>query len=974
MGFSVDNYRPFQATDARLPLSLQQYFIFMSMRPKNILVLLALLAGMAAQAQVNIATVGTPYTQDFNTLANTGTANTALPTGWLLAESGTGANTSYAADNGGMATGNTYSYGASGNTERAFGGLQSGAVVPTLGVGFVNNSGSTITTLTIAYTGEQWRAGLANRTVADTLNFQYSLDATGLTSGTWTDENNLDFFSPTLNVAAGALDGNAAANRTAKNFTITGLNIPNGASFYLRWTDFNIASSDDGLGIDDLTVTFNGAVTPPCTEPTAQPASFGVTSPTQTSLTVSFSPTVPPADEYLVVRSTSPTLSANPADGVTYSVGQALGGGTVISYGTNTVIVDAGLTPNTTYYYFAFAYNSENCTGGPNYLVTAPATGNNTTLPLQPCLPPLLAPFNLSLTPGSISVSGFFNPSPSNRHLVVMSTSPTLSANPVDGVIYSVGQSLGGATVVAWNSNLNGNFFVSGLNPSTTYYFFVFAASGDCGGEPVYLTTSFATASTTTTNGSGGIPPNYYASAAGLTCQPLKTALKNIISSGTQVLSYTPGLWNLYYYSDVRRNDANTANIVWDMYSDLPTGSIYYNGTPEIQYTLGTDQCGSYSNEGDCYNREHSFPQGWFNSTSPMVSDAHHVFATDGKVNGIRGNFPYGEVNKANTGSSQYYKSKNESYRGTPAATMGYGGLAVFEPRDEYKGDFARAQLYMAVRYEDQINGWYSNADANEVLLSPTDEPDAAKRKLQVYDDWHIRLLYKWHLQDPVSQKEIDRNNVIYYQDVTDGGGTRRQGNRNPFVDHPEYVALIWQCTNAVPVTLIDFTAAKYGNGVVLQWQATRESNFKQYEIERSADGVNFAKIGTVGGQNLFNYQFTDAQLPAVKAVYYRLKLVDTDGKFVYSKTLAIRLNGLGGAFVYPNPTSGQFTLQLQNPLAEAAMLTISDMAGRVVRQVNVAARQATIQLDASALPTGRYFIKILGQETVVNQSFNVVR
>jgi endonuclease I len=942
------------------------------MNKKYISFILAALVGLFAQAQVSITNIGTPYTQDFNSLANTGTTNTALPTGWLFSEAGTGANTTYGADNGATTAGNTYSYGSTGNTERAFGSLQSGNVAPTLGVGFVNNTGVPITTLTINYTGEQWRVGVASRTIADTLNFQYSTDATSLTTGTWVDENNLDLASPTLNVAAGAVDGNAAANRTAKSFTIVGLNIADGASFYLRWADYNIASSDDGLSIDDITITFNGTIDPPCAEPTAQATSLSIGSATASSLTVGFTLAVPAADEYLVVRSTSPTLSGNPVDGVNYTIGQALGGGTVVSYGTINNFIDGGLAANTTYYYFVFSANSQDCTGGPNYLVTAPATGSNTTFALSPCLPPLIGPQNLVLTPGSISVSGSFTASPANRHLVVRSLSPTLSANPVNGVTYLPGQSLGGGTVVSFISGITAGFFASGLNPNTTYYFFIFAAKGDCAGEPLYLTTDIATGNTTTTNGSGGIPPAYYDAAGGLTCQPLKTALKNIISTGTQTLSYTPGVWNIYYYSDVRRNDANTANIVWDMYTDLPTGSTYYNGTPEIQFTLGSDQCGNYSNEGDCYNREHSFPQSWFNSASPMVSDVHHLFATDGKVNGIRGNLPYGEVNKAITGG-QYYKSKNESYRGTPVATLGYGGT-VFEPRDEYKGDFARAQLYMAVRYEDQINGWSGNGNANDVLLSSSDEPDAAKRKLQVYDDWHIRLLFKWHSQDPVSQKEIDRNNAIYYQEVTDGGSPRRQGNRNPFVDHPEYAALIWQCSNAIPVTLIDFKASKNSDNIVLQWQATRESNFKQYEIERSSNGIDFVVIGTINGQNLSNYHFIDNQLPSVKAVYYRLKLVDVDGKFNYSKTVAIRLNGFSGAFTYPNPTTGQLTVQLQNPLAEKSVLAISDVTGRIIKQLNIPARQATIQVDASTLPVGRYFIKIVGQETIINQTFNVVR
>lgn len=129
-------------------------------------------------AQVSITTTTTPYTQNFNTLKATTGTSTTLPTGWKLLETGTGANTSYASDAGGTATGNTYSYGTGTATERAFGGLRSGSVIPVLGVQIRNSTGSTITSITITYTGEQWRCGATGR--ADQLDFQYSLNATSL--------------------------------------------------------------------------------------------------------------------------------------------------------------------------------------------------------------------------------------------------------------------------------------------------------------------------------------------------------------------------------------------------------------------------------------------------------------------------------------------------------------------------------------------------------------------------------------------------------------------------------------------------------------------------------------------------------------------------------------------------------------------------------------------------------------------------
>ena len=171
----------------------------------------AAVSPVRAAGTISLATFGTAYTQDFNTLASTGTANTAVPTGWDFSESGTNANTTYRAGTGSDNAGDTYSFGATADTERAFGGLPSGTLVPLVGAQFTNNAGGDLTSLAIAYTGEQWRLGqnTAGR-AADRLDFQLSTNATSLTTGTWTDYNTLDFSSPVVTGTVGALDGNVA--------------------------------------------------------------------------------------------------------------------------------------------------------------------------------------------------------------------------------------------------------------------------------------------------------------------------------------------------------------------------------------------------------------------------------------------------------------------------------------------------------------------------------------------------------------------------------------------------------------------------------------------------------------------------------------------------------------------------------------------------------------------------------------------
>jgi len=230
-----------------------------------VLVFLLLLVGERSYGQcVSLTTLGSASSQSFNTLSNTAgsTTNNLTITGWFLTESGGGArdNEQYAVDNGASNVGDTYSYGTAAASDRAIGGLRSGTLIPVFGSCFTNNTGSTIASLSIAYTGEEWRLGTADR--PDQLDFQYSLNATSLVTGTWVDANALDFITPNTAAPTGAKDGNAAANRTALSSTISGLSIPNGATFWIRWNDLDASGADDGLAVDDFSLTPNGAAPP----------------------------------------------------------------------------------------------------------------------------------------------------------------------------------------------------------------------------------------------------------------------------------------------------------------------------------------------------------------------------------------------------------------------------------------------------------------------------------------------------------------------------------------------------------------------------------------------------------------------------------------------------------------------------------------------------------------------------------------
>lgn len=317
--------------------------------------------------------------------------------------------------------------------------------------------------------------------------------------------------------------------------------------------------------------------------------------------------------------------------------------------------------------------------------------------------------------------------------------------------------------------------------------------------------------------GFGQIPVNYYDSADGLSGYALKTELNTIISSG-----YIQRTYDQLYdgadiagsngYIDTHSDVAVSSGTIYendgtilDYYSENPNGLDPYN------FTHGMDQCGNQTAEGDCYNREHLVPQSSFNSAFPMQSDIHHVIPTDGRVNNFRGSLPFGIVNTPD------FTSLNGSKRGT-SGISGYSGL-VFEPIDEFKGDIARALLYFAVRYQDTVDD-YTSFD----MFNGTED--------EVFFTWAIELLLDWHYNvDPVDQRERDRNNAAYLF----------QNNANPFVDHPEYAAMIWSPTSdtEAPTAPTNLTVSNPTLSTIdLNWSAATDNvSVAAYDIY--IDGVN---------------------------------------------------------------------------------------------------------------------------------------
>lgn len=286
-------------------------------------------------------------------------------------------------------------------------------------------------------------------------------------------------------------------------------------------------------------------------------------------------------------------------------------------------------------------------------------------------------------------------------------------------------------------------------------------------------------------NGSsgGGDTPDpvlaYYAPADGKQNSTLKTAMCKIIYNRTEK-SYDY-LWTAFQTTDVRSDGK-----IWDMYSNTTN---YVPG--------GSAQGGNYSAEGDSYNREHSWPQSWFSSNAPMYTDLHHIYPTDGFVNGKRSNYPFGETNNPT------YSSANGFSKLGPCSYSGYTGT-VFEPADEYKGDFARTYFYMVTCYEEKLADWYAgNADGIRATIDGSTYPGL--------QEWQLNMLMEWAKKDPVSEKETARNEAVY----------AIQKNRNPFIDYPGLQEYIWGICINETFDYDDYVQPVYKQDVTMAFNPT---------------------------------------------------------------------------------------------------------------------------------------------------------
>lgn len=982
-------------------------------------VLLCLLVSTITFSQVIITSTATPYTQNFNTLAASGTSST-LPTGWRLLESGTNANTTYAADAGSTATGNTYSYGTGTATDRAFGGLLSGSLNPTIGVQITNSTGATITSLTISYTGEQWRCGTAGRT--DQLDFQYSLNATSLSTGTWTDFNTLDFASPSTSTT-GAKDGNAAANRTAKSGIITGLSIANGSTFWLRWNDFDASGADDGLSVDDFSIQLSGADVTPPTATTFNPVNGASGIALSGNLVVTFS-------ENIQKGTTGNITVKRTSDNVVVQTTAVTSASVTVS-GATATIPFSGLAYSTGYYVNIDAGTFKDLAGN-NYAGISNATTWAFTTQAPPAATVSVAPSSLSfgfVAAGSSSVAQTFAYTTTNITSSLTLTAPAgfnVSRDNVSfasSVVYTQAEAQAGQTVYvrfsppSANTNYSGliNFTSTGLNDNKVNL----DGNSNTGGTlNHYFGNLHAHSSYSDGNADDitKIPADDYAYAKTALCMDfLGISEHNHATAGMSINDWQPGR--------TQAAAATTSSFVamygmeWGVIS--AGGHVVVYGMDSLigweagNYQIFVDKP-NYTGAGGLFeilNRHGGNALGYLahpNSTdyNNVLGGAYNLNADNAIVGSAVESGPAFSTNTTytNPGTSMsylsYYKSMlAKGYHLGPTIdhdnhnmTFGHTAktrLVVMAPslsENEllqgmrnmrfYASEDCGARITFTVNTQ-PIGGILTQSGAPVISLSSTGMASAIT-SVSIMFGVPGSGTSATALTSFASGSFTYTDNALangsqryYYLDITEADGSR-------IVTAP-----VWYTRNDAaqrmnsPVT--SFFTINEADRVILKWTTQFEEFGQQFEIQRSVDGGRtYTTLEKTGGKGpsalVLTYAIADMQ-PVDGVTYYRLVQTDVSGavSFVDVKTVNRSKQPVTFFTAYPNPVQGTLSIRLHSAVSQKVIAEMYDMTGRrfITQQYNVAEGEQILSLDMSRLNNGSYILKVISGGQTQSQLVN---
>lgn len=970
---------------------------------------ICLLLSLPLHSQVVITTTTTPYTQNFNTLKATAGTSTTLPTGWKLLETGTGANTSYASDAGGTATGNTYSYGTGTATERAFGALRSGSVVPVLGVQIRNSTGSTITSITISYTGEQWRCGATGR--ADQLDFQYSLNATSLSTGTWTDNNTLDFASLST-TTVGAKDGNAAANRAVKTATITGLSIANNGLFWLRWNDFDASGADDGLAIDDFSIQLNGSDVTAPTASTFNPANAATNIVLSGNLVVTFSEniakgttgniTIKRTADNVAVQTTAVTAAAVtvssatatiPFSGLAYSTGYYVN----IDAGAFKDIAGnnfAGITTTTTWGFTTMAAPSATVSVTPASLgfgftafglASAAQTFSFTTTNLTAGLT-LTAPasFELSKTGTTFSSSlsytlaegqagqtvyARFVPAAANTSYsgTVNFSSTGLNTNPE--TLTGNSTVTGGGTLNHYFGNLHSHSSYSDGNADNTTKVpaddYAYAKTSLCMDFLGISEHNHATAGMSISNWQPGraqaaaATTSTFVGMYGMEWGTISAGGHVIIYGVDSLIGWEAGNYDIF----VDKFTYQGANGLFDRINRHGNNAIAYLAHPNTgdynslvsAYNAASDDAvvGSAVESGPAFSTNTTYTDpatsmSYLTYYRNMLARGYHVGPT---IDHDNHNMTFGHT--AKTRLVVMAPSLSES-----TLLDGMKKMRFYASQD------CSAKLNFTVNTE-TIGSILTRAGAPVIALSSTGTTSAITSvsiMTGVPGSGTAATLLTSFTSGSFSYTDNSLANgsqKYYYLDITEADGSR-------IVTAP-----IWYTRNdaarmtAAPVT--SFFTINETNKVILKWTTENEEMNQTFEILRSIDGgKTYESLSNVSGKgfafNTNTYAVNDLT-PFEGMATYRLVQRNQQGQVRYTDLKMVDRSAAPTTYftAYPNPVSDQLQVRVSAIRSGKATAEVYDMNGRRVLSQSFVANAGvqTVTMNLGKLGNGTYLLKV---------------
>ncbi|WP_439880713.1 CehA/McbA family metallohydrolase [Pontibacter sp. MBLB2868] len=743
-------------------------------------------------------------------------------------------------------------------------------------------------------------------------------------------ENVIDAFGHGINAKDKSYVRNASVLNANPTFTLA------------EWSSVAITTVQDADGLDDSNRlgVHSAANLPACVAPANQPTAmtFGATG--TKSITGSFTGAAG-ADEYLVVMSTTNSLSANPQNGVVYAPGDNIGGGVVVGKSPSTSFTASGLTPSTSYYFFVYALTSSACNGGPLYLVPNPLGGSHTTATPPACASPAGQATNFGITYFTSSkIQGKFDAFTGvDEYLVVMSTTANLTSLPVNGTSYQAGASIGNGKVVQQGAATS--FTQSNLDPGTTYYFYVFSVSTNCTGGPIYLTASALTGS-------------------------------------KQTREQNTGGYNFYYgnmhahssYSDGNKDDATKTPI--DNYAYAKEAMhMDFLGISEHNHTGAGMQLANWKPGRDAAKAA---------TTDSFVA----LYGMEwGTISGGGHVIVYGLDSLVNweTGQYQIYVPKS-TYSGT---------TGLFNRVNKHGGN---AIAYLAHPNTSDYNNLAANYDGlcDKAIVGTAVESGPAFSTITNYTNpgssmsylsYYNKMLSKGYFLGPT----IDHDNhnftfgrtarsrlVVLAPELTEDYLLEAMKSMR-FYATQDFEAKVYFTINSQPMGSV-FTDRYAPNIAVTTETASPVSSIKlMHGVPGS--GVNATQIALSNGPSL---TYTDNALANLATGYYYLDITEDDGSRTVTSPIWYtrndntvlgvdeELSKTARLSVWPNPTQGNINVSFDLLKRENVWVRVLGLTGKVVSEELLSGASGHIekQLNLASASQGLYILQVqIGSKTI---------